>query len=450
MSWKEIIQNKWLKLGFWSLLYTAWVIWLGNYWWLLGLGVIFDHHITKKVKWLFWKKEYAPGEKRNFWLDWLDAIIFAVVVVTFINMFFFQAFKIPSSSMESTLYTGDHLFVSKLTYGPRVPQTPLTIPFTHNSAFGKESYSTLIQNKYRRLKGFREVRRGDIVVFGFPNGDSVLTRRPADDYYAWVRALGREQVIREYGPVIVRPSDKKDHYVKRCVAVAGDTLEVKDGLVWVNGKHEPDYPGRQLTYKVVTSGSRINQLKLEELGVNLNELVFDSRLPGYPMMPLTEAMLEEVRKIQTVVEIKPNLERYPAAAQDAIVFPYCKDWTCDYYGPLWIPEKGATVALNAENLPLYERIIRDYEHNSLSVEGTQILINGVPATTYTFQQDYYFMMGDNRHNSLDSRYWGFVPEDHIVGTPSIIWLSTDASKSFPKSIRWKRFLKLVTTQTSNN
>ena len=441
MSWKEIIQNKWVKLSFWALLYTAWVIWLGNYWWLLGLGVIFDLFITKKVKWLFWKKEYAPGEKHNVWLDWLDAIIFAVVVVTFINIFFFQAFKIPSSSMESTLYTGDHLFVSKLTYGPRVPQTPLTIPFTHNRAFGHESYSTLIQNKYRRLKGFREVKRGDVVVFGFPNGDTVLTRRPADDYYAWVRSYGREQTIAQFGPVIVRPADKKDHYVKRCVAVAGDTLEVKDGLVWVNGEKEPDYPGRQLTYQVVTTGNRINQLKLEELGLNLNELYFDSRLPGYPMMPLTEDMLDKIEDIKTVVEVTPNRERYASAGQD--IFPFDGQWTCDYFGPLWIPEKGATVAIDLDNLALYERIIRDYEHNTLEVKEDVIYIGGEPATTYTFQQDYYFMMGDNRHNSLDSRYWGFVPEDHIVGTPSIIWLSTDASKSFPKSIRWKRFLKLV-------
>ena len=441
MSWKDIIQNKWVKLGFWALLYTAWVIWLGNYWWLLGLGVLFDFFITKKVKWLFWKKEYAPGEKHNVWLDWLDAIIFAVVVVTFINMFFFQAFKIPSSSMESTLYTGDHLFVSKLTYGPRVPQTPLTIPFTHNRAFGHETYSTLIQNKYRRLKGFRAVKRGDVVVFGFPNGDTVLTRRPADDYYAWVRSYGREQTIAQFGPVIVRPADKKDHYVKRCVAVAGDTLEVKDGLVWVNGEKEPDYPGRQLTYQVITTGNRINPLKLEELGLNLNELYFDSRLPGYPMMPLTEEMLDKIEDIKTVVEVTPNRERYASAGQD--IFPFDGQWTCDYFGPLWIPEKGATVAIDLENLALYERIIRDYEHNTLAVKDGVIYINGEPATTYTFQQDYYFMMGDNRHNSLDSRYWGFVPEDHIVGTPSIIWLSTDESKSFPKSIRWKRFLKLV-------
>ena len=441
MSWKDIIQNKWVKLGFWALLYTAWVIWLGNYWWLLGLGVLFDLLITKKVKWLFWKKEYAPGEKHNVWLDWLDAIIFAVLVVTPINMFFFQAFKIPSSSMESTLYTGDHLFVSKLTYGPRVPQTPLTVPFTHNRAFGHETYSTLIQNKYRRLKGFRSVKRGDVVVFGFPNGDTVLTRRPADDYYAWVRSYGREQTIAQFGPVIVRPADKKDHYVKRCVAVAGDTLEVKDGLVWVNGEKEPDYPGRQLTYQVITTGNRINPLKLEELGLNLNELYFDSRLPGYPMMPLTEEMLDKIEDIKTVVEVTPNRERYASAGQD--IFPFDGQWTCDYFGPLWIPEKGATVAIDLENLALYERIIRDYEHNTLAVKDGVIYINGEPATTYTFQQDYYFMMGDNRHNSLDSRYWGFVPEDHIVGTPSIIWLSTDESKSFPKSIRWKRFLKLV-------
>ena len=443
MSWKEIIQNKWVKLGFWSVLYIAWVIWLGNFWWLLGLGIIFDLFITKKVKWLFWKKEYAPGEKHNVWLDWLDAIIFAVVVVTFINIFFFQAFKIPSSSMESTLYTGDHLFVSKLTYGPRIPQTPLTIPFTHNQIFGHESYSTLIQNKYRRLKGFREVERGDIVVFGFPNGDTVLTRRPADDYYAWVRAIGREETIRLYGPVIVRPTDKKDHYVKRCVAVAGDTLEVKEGLVYVNGEKEADVPGRQLTYQVTTTGSRINSLKLEEIGLNMSELYFDSRLPGYPMMPLTEEMLEKVKEIKTVVDIKSNVEKYPLSGQDSAIFPYNQRWTCDYFGPVWVPAKGATVELDMENLPLYERIIRDYEHNTLQVKDETILINGEVATTYTFQQDYYFMMGDNRHNSLDSRYWGFVPEDHIVGTPSIIWLSTDATKRFPKSIRWKRFFKIV-------
>ena len=182
------------------------------------------------------RKKFRTNSKVLNWiLDWVDAILFAVVVVTFINIFFFQAFKIPSSSMESSLYTGDHLFVSKLTYGPRMPQTPLTVPFTHNVIFGKESYSTSLQWKYRRLKGFRKVRTGDSVVFNFPNGDTVLRKDPAADYYMLSRIYGREQLIDNLGPVIVRPADKTDHYVKRCVATPGDTLEVREGLVWVNG-----------------------------------------------------------------------------------------------------------------------------------------------------------------------------------------------------------------------
>ena len=435
MSLKEVTRNRWFKLGIWALLYTAWVIWLGNYWWLFGLIIIFDLFITKKVKWLFWKKEYKEGEKHNAWLDWLDAIIFAVVVVTFINMFFFQAFKIPSSSMESTLYTGDHLFVSKLTYGPRVPQTPLTIPFTHNVAFGKESYSTLIQNDYRRLKGFRSVERGDIVVFNFPNGDTVLTKAPADDYYAWVRTSGREYTIDRLGPVIVRPMDKKDHYVKRCVAIAGDTLSVREGLVWVNGIQQESYPGLQLTYRVVTDGEKFSQRVVDQLGLNAKELFYDARMPGYPWMPLTADKLEKVKALSHVVEVTPNLE----TGADPEVFPFNGNgWSRDEFGPLWIPSKGATVELTAENLPLYERIIRDYEHNTLEVSSGAVIINGEETKEYTFKQD---MMGDNRHNSLDSRYWGFVPEDHIVGTPAIIWLSTDGNKKFPQNIRWKRFLK---------
>lgn len=447
MNWKELYRNEWARMGFWALLYLLWVIWLGNYWWLFGLAVIFDFHITKKVKWLFWKKEYKEGEKRNVWLDWLDAVIFAVVVVTFINIFFFQAFKIPSSSMESTLYTGDHLFVSKLTYGPRVPQTPLTIPFTHNVAFGHESYSTLIQNDYRRLKGFRNVRRGDIVVFNFPNGDTVLTKAPADDYHAWVRASGREYAVSHFGPVVTRPVDKKDHYVKRCVALPGDTLTVRDGLVHINSVQQEIWPGIQLTYRVTTNGQRINPKIIDELGLNTGELYFDQRIPGYPAMPLTAGMLEKVKTLSNVVEVRENLDIYPPDAPDSYmsVFPFTADtrWTRDYFGPLWIPEKGATVALDMENLPLYERIISVYEGHSLETADGKIFIDGQESESYTFGQDYYFMMGDNRHNSLDSRYWGFVPEDHIVGRPFVVWLSTDRNRKFPRSVRWGRFLKFV-------
>ncbi|MBQ6178764.1 MAG: signal peptidase I [Bacteroidales bacterium] len=435
-------------MGFWAILYTLWVAWLGNWWWILGLIVIFDLHITKKVKWLFWKKDYKEGEKRNVWLDWLDAIIFATVVVTFINIFFFQAFKIPSSSMESSLYTGDHLFVSKLAYGPKVPQTPLTIPFTHNVIFGKESYSTLIQNKYRRLKGFGHVKRGDYVVFNFPHGDTVLTRFPSEDYYTWVRNAGRDYTIANGGPLKVRPMDKEDHYVKRCVAVAGDTLSVRDGLVWINGERQEVYPGVQLTYKVVTNGQKINARTVEKLGLNISELVYDPNLPGYPSMPLTASMLEEVKGYSAVESVEANLDVYPPDFPDShlSIFPFTENskWTRDYFGPLWIPAKGATVELSVSNLPLYERIITSYEGHELKVadDGT-IFIDGEKTLSYTFGQDYYFMMGDNRHNSLDSRYWGFVPEDHVVGKPSIIWLSTDRGRKFPNSIRWRRFFKIV-------
>ena len=435
MSLKEFIGNKWTKFIFWALLYVAWVIWLGNFWWLFGLIVIFDIYITRKVRWNFWKKRYKEGEKHSAWNEWLDAIIFAVIFVTFINIFFFQAFKIPSSSMERTLYTGDHLFVSKLAYGPRVPQTPLTIPFTHNQIFGKESYSTLIQKDYRRLKGFGHVKRGDCVVFGFPNGDTVLRKAPAEDYHALVRILGRNKVA-SLGETIVRPVDKKDHYVKRCVALPGDTLEVKEGLVWINGVREEQYPGLQFSYRVVTNGQKINTKTIEKLGINPSELYYDPSLPGYPAMILTSEMLGEVKALPNVIEVSDNFETDPALYCKEI-FPFTDNsgWTRDFFGPLWIPQKGVTVKLTEENLPLYERIITAYENSDLQ--------QALQAGEYTFKQDYYFMMGDNRHNSLDSRYWGFVPEDHIVGRPALIWLSTDAGRRFPNSIRWRRFLKFV-------
>lgn len=448
MNLKELYYNKWVRLTFWSVLYLLWVIWLGNYWWLFGLVPIFDHHITRKVKWLFWKKEYKEGEPRNTLLDWLDAIIFAVVFVTFINIFFFQAFKIPSSSMESSLLTGDHLFVSKLTFGPRIPQTPLTIPFTHNVIFGKESYSTLIQNEYRRLKGFRNVERGDYVVFGFPDGDTVLTKAPADDYYAVCRFYGKEYAVKSYGPLIVRPADKKDHYVKRCVAIHGDTLSVVNGRVYVNSQAQEVWPGVQTTYNVVTDGSRINLKTLEKLGLNLSEISFDESLPGYPQVPLTAAMLEQIKACANVRSVEEQVDVYPPDYPDSylMLFPFKEDfrWTRDNYGPLWIPEAGATVRLDSHNIALYERIIRVYEKNELKITSDgHFIINGKETDEYTFKQDYYFMMGDNRHNSLDSRYWGFVPEDHIVGRPALIWLSTDSAKSFPSNVRWKRFLKFV-------
>lgn len=376
-------------------------------------------------------------------LDWLDAIVFALVVVTVLNMFFFQAFKIPSSSMESSLYTGDRLFVEKLTYGPRVPQHPLTIPFTHNVIGSKKSYSEAWTVRYHRMRGFREVRRGDVIVFNFPHGDTVLMRAPAQDYYQACRLYGRDAMVQGYGPLMVHPYDKADHYVKRCVACPGDTLEVRDGYVWVNGTMEELRPGLQFSYTVtVTSGSRIATRVLQDLGINTSECYFSSALPGYPEMFLTADQAAALEKTRGVMSVVRNCDTEPAESDSLLIFPFNGiGWTRDNFGPLVMPAKGATVDLTLESLPFYHRIISVYEGHSLEVKDGEIYIDGNLSSQYTFAGDYYFAMGDNRHNSLDSRYWGFVPETHMVGRPLVIWLSTDDSKSFPENIRWKRFLK---------
>lgn len=446
---KDFFNNKWVKFGFWAALYLLWVIWLGNYWWLLGLIIIFDLYITKKVKWAFWRKKYKEGEKKNVWLEWLDAIIYAVIVVTFLNIFFVQSYMIPSSSMERTMMTGDYLFVSKVAYGPKIVETPLSVPFTHNTMpfTGKKSYVEWIKNPYRRLKGFSHVKREDIVVFGFPHGDSVLTQAPAIDYYTQVRLRGKDYTEKMYGPVIVRPDDKKDNYVKRCVAVAGETLELKDGVIFVDGIREKDYEGLQYHYSVVTNGTQINSKSLEKFGINPEEYYYDINLPGYPAMPLTKGALSEIEKLPNIISITKQIDTYPPDYPDSYlsIFPFDQryNWTKDNLGPLWIPSKGSKVELTSENLPLYRRIISVYEKNDLQVKDGKFFINGVETNSYEFKQDYYFMMGDNRHNSLDSRYWGFVPESHVVGKPWFIWFSSDRNKSFPQNIRWNRLIKFV-------
>lgn len=444
-------KNRWFKFALWGTLYILWVVWLGNYWWLFGLPVIFDFYVTRKVKWTFWKSEKKRSRFVESVLDWTEAIVFALVAALFIKTFWFESFTIPSSSMEKTLLTGDYLFVTKIAYGPKIPETPLSLPLVHNTmpVTGGKSYSTLIKNKYRRLKGLSHVKRGDIVVFLFPNGDTVLTQSPQADYYQMVRLYNgdRNFVRRELGPVIVHPKDKKDVYVKRCVAVAGDTLQVIAGKIYVNGTAEPERDGIQSSYTLKTKGDPINPAIFGDLGVNLEGVVFDPRLPGYADIPLTSAEAAYLAGNPVVLSVTENIDVYPPDYPDspAMLFPFTDDtrWTKDNYGPLWIPEKGATIQLAADNLPFYERIITSYEGNTLSVDGDRIIINGEETREYTFKQDYFWMMGDNRHNSLDSRYWGFVPEDHIVGTPSLLWFSTDKGKSFPSNIRWRRLFKVV-------
>ena len=448
MNVKGIDKKSWVRFAIWAALYVVWIAWHGNWWWLLGLPVIFEFCVTRRLKAWFEKTAAKSRGLKTAW-GWIDAIIFAVVVVTFINIFFFQAFKIPSSSMESSLLTGDYLFVSKTAYGPKLPQTPLSVPFVHNTMpiSGKESYSTALQFKYRRIKGFGHVRRNDYVVFSFPNGDTVLTKAPGEDYYTHVRMSSREYVEKTYGPIKVRPVDKKDHYVKRCVAVAGDTLRVIDGTVYVNGAPQERYAGIQNSYRVVTDGSAINPVLLRDLGFNTGEVWYSQSLPGYPALPLTDERLEKVRTLANVISVEQNVDLFPPDYPDSegMLFPFVSTgWTRDNYGPLWIPAKGESVVLTSDNLPLYRRIIEVYEGHTLEELGEgRYRIDGAETDSYTFGMDYYFMMGDNRHNSLDSRYWGFVPEDHIVGKPRVIWWSTDPNQKFPRNIRWRRLLKFL-------
>jgi signal peptidase I len=458
-----------IKVSRIMLTYILTVIWIGNYWLLLGLPIIFDIYISKYIPWNFWKKT-KEGKKLPVWMEWLDALIFALVAVYIINIFLFQNYKIPTSSLEKTMLVGDHLFVSKVSFGPRMPITPIAFPLVQNvfPVINTKSYSDWPTWKYKRLKGLANVNREDIVVFNFPTGDTVPLFYVNPDYYITIRergedilsrnpdllkdkefqsefeqrqfvnSLGRKFVYdnqQSFGEVLYRPVDRRDNYVKRCVAVAGDTFQIIKNQIYINGVPSPVPENLQHNYLITTDGTNLNQRFYEKLGI----AVADRNTLGYYYdLPLTEKMLQEVNTFPVIksIEIEEDTRK---------VFPYSKyfPWTRDNFGPLWIPKAGVTVDLTLENILLYERIITSYEGNSLAVKDSAIFINGEQVDTYTFKMDYYFMMGDNRHKSADSRYWGFVPEDHIVGRPILVWLSLDADKKFPANIRWKRFFKMV-------
>lgn len=443
-----ILKNKWFKFLIVGLAYLLWVIWLGNYWWLLGLGVIFDIYITQKVHWAFWKKKNPPNGKQTKTVEWIDAIIFAVIAASFIRGFFIEAYTIPTSSMEKSMLIGDFLFVSKTAYGPRVPETPLSFPFVHHTmpmTKNTPSFSTLIQNDYRRMKGFGSVKRNDIVVFNFPEGDTVASNFPQQSYYSLVRELGWKRVNtdkRTFGKIIARPVDKCENYIKRCVGVPGDKLEIIEGQLYVNDSQQDVFEGVQHNYFVKTNGSvGISESTLDKIGISKADR--ESYGGGQYMFPLTKEMAKQLQDISVVTEVNQII--VPADNRDENIFPFHRNfpWNVDNYGPIFLPKKGETIELTIDKLPLYERIIQTYEKHNLKVEGETILIDGQATTSYTFAMDYYWMMGDNRHNSADSRYWGFVPEDHIVGKAVFVWMSLDKDKNFPFNIRWKRAFSLI-------
>ena len=441
MNIKDFTRKQYIMFGIVAALYILWVIWLGNFWWLFGLAIIFDMYLTKKVNWAFWKKR---GRKNHAIIEWVDALIFALVAVTFINIFFFQNFNIPTSSMEKSLLVGDYLFVSKVNYGPRLPNTPLSFPLVQHTlplTKDRNSFLTWIKKPFKRLGGLQPVKNNDPVVFNYPEGDTVSTVLQSNQsYYSAIRhdPDGREGLWSNesrYGRIVVRPVDKRENFIKRCIGIPGDSIEVRHNWVYVNGKPQDSVENLQFTYHVITDGTPINQKKLEML--NISEVSFSG---GVYIMPLTEASRKEIGQFANVKYIER--QEVPENETDPEVFPFDGrlGWNRDNYGPIWIPKKGASVDLTLDNLPLYERIIDVYENNDVEIRGNQILINGSPVSDYTFKMDYYWMMGDNRHNSADSRYWGFVPEDHIVGKPLFVYFSLDKLKKFPGNIRWKRIL----------
>ncbi len=362
------------------------------------------------------KQEYThpsklPVIKKSAVREWADAIIFAVIAASIIRAFMLEAYTIPTSSMESSLLVGDYLFVSKLSYGPRVPHTPIAFPFAHHTlplTDNIKSYLEWIQLPHYRFPGIRSIGNNDVVVFN----------HPADP--------------------VERPVDKRENYIKRCLAIPGDTFELRDARVYINNERLPDPPDVQHFYRV-ESDDPLSAGRLDRLGIT----DWGEKQPGVYLMAMTPDRARSLETVRGITDVSKRVSQ--ESAGDRHIFPHHRayPWNQDNMGPLYVPEKGATVEINMQNIPLYERIISVYEGHDLHIEDDAIYINGEMATSYTFEMDYYWMVGDYRHNSEDSRYWGFVPDDHIVGRAMFVWLSLSPAKGFPANIRFDKSLRTI-------
>ena len=426
----DVTRGGWIRAGVWSALYIAFVIWVAwgdwkSLGWLVLLPLIVDAFTTKYINYSWWRKYKDTKPTLYTVCSWIDAIVFALVAVYFINLYIFQNYQIPSSSLEKTLRVGDFLYVSKMAYGARVPQTPLSMPLVQHTMpawlGGGKSYLDKPHWEYKRLAGWTSPQKGDIVVFNFPAGDTVCSKMQNPDYYTLKHYYG-EALIRNrkdvFGEITTRPVDRRENYVKRCVGTPGDSLQIIDNVIYVNGEREPKREGLQLNYFVHTDGHVFGAKYLEKLGISIADRVQVE--PTIWHFPLTAAMKAELEKNPHVLRIEVEPEERGGA-----VYPLGHNtWTRDNYGPIYIPRKGDKILITEDNYWIYKRIADAYEFKPITI-----------GEEYEFAMDYFWMMGDNRHNSADSRYWGFVPEDHIVGRPVFIWLSIDKDNH---SIRWNR------------
>ena len=448
----ETSRGGWIRAGIWSALYIAFVLWVAwgdwkSLGWLVLLPLIVDAFTTKYINYSWWKKfnptptlpsregekEATQNPKGNAFLytlfSWIDAILFALVAVYFINLYIFQNYQIPSSSLEKSLRVGDFLYVSKMAYGARVPQTPLSMPLVQHTMpewlGGGKSYLDKPHWEYKRLAGWTSPKKGDIVVFNFPAGDTVCTKKQNPDYYTLKYYYG-EALIKArkdvFGEIVTRPVDRRENYVKRCVGEPGDSLKIVNNVIFTNSEgtwqREAEREGLQLNYYVQTDGHVFGAKYLEKLGISIEDRAQVNATVWH--FPLTEKMKSELSQNPHVLAIETEPEDRGGA-----VYPLGhNEWTRDNYGPIYIPRKGDKLMITEENYWLYKRIADAYEFKPMRI-----------GEEYEFSMDYYWMQGDNRHKSADSRYWGFVPEDHIVGRPVFIWLSVDKDT---KSIRWSR------------
>ena len=468
---KTNMKLQWTKFIVVTILYLLFLYWVESWWGLIVIPFIYDAYISKKIPWQWWKDAEGPT---RFIMSWVDALVFALVAVYFINLFFFQNYVIPSSSLEKSLLTGDYLCVSKVSYGPRVPQTPLTMPLTQHTMplLGCKSYIEWPQWDYKRVKGLGNIELNDIVVFNYPAGDTLVSEPQwqSADFYQMAYSFGQQLVEsdvyidslnpmqqrrlfeayynagkryisqnpNEYGDIITRPVDRRENYVKRCVGLPGQTLQIIDRTIYLDGKPNKDAQEVQYTYAIKLQAQMPVEL-MDELNISMEDI---TQLNQSGVMPLTKRAAAVLKARKDIVkEIKINTD---APTGDVYPLNARTKWTRDNYGPIWIPAKGKSVKLDMSNIAVYERPIRTYEGNELEItEDGKIIINGKEATSYTFKMDYYWMMGDNRHNSADSRYWGFVPEDHIVGKPLFIWWSSDPDRGGISGIRWHRLFTWV-------